>query len=455
MASRWARPFLKPTQGNLAIVVALTAALLVLLTGMGVDYTFAVDRRAQLDAAADAAALSGRTPAAVKQSDSAITAIVRATFNAQAAAVTGTTYDSTDANSPAVAISYSPNGASKLINVAYTTQSKNFFPNVLGRPTIAIGGRATAMTMVSPNIDFYLLLDTSPSMTIAATSAGMQTLKNLTLGQEPNGGGCAFGCHESTGTPGNPTDANGRIEDNYTLAHNNGVALRIDLLQEAVKSLLGTARTAEINCPNCYRFATYGFDLKLDPMGTLTSDLTQAIAAATGVKVLELHSDGYMSRDIFMDDAGTDYDAAMQAISAIMPNPGRGTNVGGDTPQEVLIFVTDGVEDEEYIPGVEDGAGTPLQSFNPRRNISLMDNGWCTAIKNRGIRIAVLYTTYLPIPNDAFYQEFVAPFQPQIAPQMQDCASAGLYAEVGVNGDISAGLAGLFEAATTSAYLSH
>jgi Flp pilus assembly protein TadG len=62
MTSRWVRPFLNATQGNVAIIVALMAAPLVFLTGMGVDYTFAVDRRTQLDAAADAAALSGLTP---------------------------------------------------------------------------------------------------------------------------------------------------------------------------------------------------------------------------------------------------------------------------------------------------------------------------------------------------------------------------------------------------------
>jgi hypothetical protein len=391
----------------------------------------------------------------VTQSDPAITAIVRATFNAQAAAVAGTTYDTKDPNSPTVTVSYSANGVNKIINVKYNTQSKNFFPNVLGQPTIAIGGSATAMTGVSPNIDFYLLLDTSPSMTIAATTQGMQTLENLTLGQEPDGSGCAFGCHESTGTPGNPASANGQVEDNYTLAHNNGVTLRIDLLQQAVQNLIGAAQTAEIARPNSYRFAIYGFDLKLNTIGALTSNLNQAAASATGVDVLQLYSDGYMNWNTYMDDAGTDYDSAMSGLNTIMPNPGNGTNIAGDTPQEVLVFVTDGVEDEEYIPGVEDGAGTPPQGFNPPRHISLMDNGWCTTIKNRGIRIAVLYTSYLPIPNDNFYQQFVAPFQPQIASQMQNCASAGLYAEVGVNGDISAGLAGLFKAATATAYLSH
>jgi hypothetical protein len=71
------------------------------------------------------------------------------------------------------------------------------------------------------------------------------------------------------------------------------------------------------------------------------------------------------------------------AIISIMPYPGGGTRIAGDTPQEVLFFVTDGVEDE---------------IVNGSRVQSLMDPSYCTTIKNRGIRIAVLYTTYLPLP---------------------------------------------------------
>ena len=45
-------------------------------------------------------------------------------------------------------------------------------------------------------------------------------------------------------------------------------------------------------------------------------------------------------------DADTNYDAAMTGITALMPTPGNGTNKAGDTPQEILFMVTDGVEDE-------------------------------------------------------------------------------------------------------------
>ena len=43
-----------------------------------------------------------------------------------------------------------------------------------------------------PFINFYLLLNSSPSMAIAATSAGVSTMVSHTSAQ----GGCGFACHE-------------------------------------------------------------------------------------------------------------------------------------------------------------------------------------------------------------------------------------------------------------------
>jgi hypothetical protein len=55
-----------------------------------------------------------------------------------------------------------------------------------------------------PKIDFYLLLDNSPSMAVAATPADVTT--NATSSQ----GGCAFACHESdpaADSLGNPEES--------------------------------------------------------------------------------------------------------------------------------------------------------------------------------------------------------------------------------------------------------
>ena len=48
-------------------------------------------------------------------------------------------------------------------------------------------------------------------------------------------------------------------------------------------------------------------------------------------------------------DVATNYDNSLGKLSqaSYIPNPGNGTNQPGDTPQEVLFIVTDGVEDEQ------------------------------------------------------------------------------------------------------------
>ena len=104
----------------------------------------------------------------------------------------------------------------------------------------------------------------------------------------------------------------------------------------------------------------------------------------------------------------------------------------------MLFFVTDGVEDE---------------NVSGKRQQSLMDPGWCTIIKNRGIRIAVLYTTYLPLPTNSWYNTYIAPFQSQIGATLQSCASPGLCFEVNTNQDISAAMNTLFDNAVQTAFL--
>ena len=100
------------------------------------------------------------------------------------------------------------------------------------------------------------------------------------------------------------------------------------------------------------------------------------------------------------NDIATNYDNAMNSINTAMPNPGNGSNVSGDTPQEVLFFVTDGVEDEQ-------NGGRLIQPINYGTS-----HNYCNDIKARGIRIAVLYTEYLPVPANSFYVSMSSRYSP-------------------------------------------
>ena len=57
----------------------------------------------------------------------------------------------------------------------------------------------------------------------------------------------------------------------------------------------------------------------------------------------------------------------------------------------------------------------------------------------------MLYTTYLPLPTNAWYNTWIAPFSAEIGPKMQACASPGLYFEVSPTQGISEAMNALFQ----------
>jgi len=85
------------------------------------------------------------------------------------------------------------------------------------------------------------------------------------------------------------------------------------------------------------------------------------------------------------------------------------------------------------------------------------DDTWCTTVKNRGIRIAVLYTEYLQLPTNSWYNQWIAPFDTpdpstsEIATNLKQCASPGLFYDVQSGGDITAALNALFQLVVATA----
>ena len=196
---------------------AAAALPMVYLTGMGIDYSLATQRQAKLNALADAAAKN--------------------IFNAQATKMSGVNYDPTK-----LSVTITDNGPQRTVNVSYQATSQNMLPAVPGFATIALQGSSQSNTSLPPNIDFYLLLDNSPSMAIAATTGGINTMVANTQPQ----GGCAFACHESApqlengGKGLQNKNLAGKVDntvDNYQLANNLGVVTRIANLRPATQNL--------------------------------------------------------------------------------------------------------------------------------------------------------------------------------------------------------------------------
>ena len=261
--------------------------------------------------------------------------------------------------------------------------------------------------------------------------------------------------------------------DNYALARKNNITLRLDELNSGVSTLLQTAFTNASSTvfatPPKYRFSIYSMDslwqIGLNQLMTLTSSYTSGwTSASANFGVMEMYSNNddcansacSSSTTTPGGDVATNYDDSLGKLSqtSYVPNPGNGTNQTGDTPQEVLFIVTDGVEDEQsgnqrLEQTINDLAGDP--SGPPYGNAP--GTNWCTKIKNRGIKIAILYTDYLKVPANSWYVKHIEPFQPEISSALQACASPNLFIDEANDTNIGNDLAQLFNLAAIPGHL--
>lgn len=455
--------FATDRKANVAIIFALTMVPIIFLLGMTLDYTLALRKREQLNAAADAAAIAAVRPAMLAQSD---TAVVKATAEAVFAAKANLPGLS---SVPTPTVTITNSGLSRTITVSYTAQSVNNFPGVLGKQTWQVAGSATAKASSAPNMNFYLLMDDSPSMGIGATTTDISNLITYTASKYQSASSsqnCGFACHETN------IAHDGGTKDNLAIARQRNITLRIDLVTSAVNQLLNSWS----NCPQSgisggvmqcmaalnnttYKAALYTFDVALNTLATLTTPTT----AGTKVSDIALMP-VYYQNCVFSGcssssstnpstDYGTDIAGALKSLNGIMPTPGLGSNTTGDTPQEVVFLVTDGVEDKI-------SSTCPNGSYaSYKRCQQPLDTAMCTTIKNRGIKIAVLYTEYLQLiasvdtgiqKTDSWYMSWIDKYNEPtsstgtIAQNLQACASPGFYSHVQTGGDISTALTDLF-----------
>jgi Flp pilus assembly protein TadG len=416
--TKHARHFRQHENGSAVLSLGLSLVPITICVGAAVDYSMAGKAKAKLDAVADAAALSAVDHQAI--SGSAVTAqnTAQSVFNALAqgianVTVTGSSATVTDGTSGRTAV------------VSYTATKPNLFMGLIGFSTTTLTGSSTAAAGLSSYIDFYMLLDNTPSMGVGATPGDIATMVTNTPDQ------CAFACHDLQ----NPNNY-------YNLAKKLGVTMRFDVVRDATQSLMDTALSTE-TLPNQYRVSVYTFGASSAKAGltnivSLTSDLAIAKTQIGTMDIMTVNGQNQFN------DQDTNYDGIFPAVNSAIPAAGSGTRAA---PQKVLFFVSDGVADEY------NSNSCSQKTVSNGRCQEPIDLSLCTTLKNRGVLIAVLYTTYLPLPTNSWYNQYIKPFAGQISPTMQSCASPGLFFEVSPTQGISQAMTALFQNAVMTARL--
>jgi Flp pilus assembly protein TadG len=451
--------------GNVALIFAFCMIPLIGLVGAGVDYSRAARIQTIMQASADAAALGsvaqasqGYAAALQMQTNGPVPAAqTEATniFNGQIAGRTG--FSVTNLSAVSTAANWKLTSTVQVTATVPTT-----IMEILGWNIMTVTASSVASNGLPTFMDFYLLLDNTPSMGLPATQADITTLVNGTTKYASTGGlGCAFACHDIGSSQSDPK--NSAFDNFYATAKALGVTKRIDVMAGAASQMMSTA-IADQTVNNQFRAAIYTFgtwgstsppsdvakqvtnNYAPNQVIGLTTDLAGAATAATQIDLMTVNKNNENS------DRATNFDSMLPAINNLIPTPGTG--MSANSRQALLFIVSDGMADE-----VDPGNCLGNLISGQSRCIEPINTALCTAIKNRGIRIAVLYTEYLTLAvppakgSDSWSQSNVMPWVQDVAPAMQACASPNLYWKVTPNEDITSAMNKLFEQAIATARL--
>lgn len=434
--------FFGDKSGNFGMITAILAFPLIAGAGAVIDYAHALEIKSRLMGAADAAALG----AIAEQSEGYTIATSMTGDGRIQRAETGsrTLFLSNAANTVTLAedrvsARVEKSGSAISSNVTFSADVPTYFMSLIGLDKLTVSGTATAAFALGAPIyaDYHFLLDNSPSMGLGATPKEVNNLI-AAVKAERGGNGCAFACHLVWDSGVENTDSE------YYIARRHGVRLRIDDLRQAVLDTIDYASVLHQGTGERARFSAYTFgkkalvgSYKIDRLSDLTADIP---SFRKNVSTITLMSTPHST---YNQDALTSFDQSLTQIGDAIKLPG-GEGSGPTDRQQIVLMVTDGVGNSIKKPGC-----TGLYSGSQGRCFEPIDLKYCKALKDRGIRIAIMYTTYYPV-DDHLYYTYVAKFADKISPQLRECASTGLFAEVRMEEDMSAVMKKLFERATAA-----
>ena len=439
--------FLVDRSGNLAIIGALSLMPLLGAAGLALDVTHAMKVKTKLQWAADAAVVgsitdksAGVAQAMAMTADGSVNISEReahSIFDAQMANTTAIDLqskaaepapDDIETTSRTFDVSVVKSGRDINVSAKFSTLVPTTFMKMFGKDTIKVDGIAKATFQSNSFMDFYMLLDNTPSMGVGATPEDVDKLIAATKTQpDAASRNCAFACHivSEKGV----ADKN----SNYFVARKVGATIRIDVVAQAVAALTKEAEKTE-TYTNQYRMAAYTFgqkaeDANLYEVSSLTDDLKDIQTKVDTISLMSIPFQGYNNDEI------TSFDKALTRINSEISAPGDGSSPA--KAEKVVYFVADGVGDSYKPVGC-------TKKLTGGRCQEPIDVSYCKTLKDRGIKVAVLYTTYLPLPTNSWYNSWIKPFQSEIGTRMQACASPGLYFEVSPSQGIESAMKALF-----------
>lgn len=414
---------LRNKRGNFGVLTSIMIVPIFMAAGLGVDVTNGFAVKAELDNAADTAALAALAGASAdsryRSGDSSkINKAIKQDSREGQRFLKANIADEYGVTLNSLNVNVTTDGLDVVAEVAYVASVKTTLMGLFSNNTMEISNKVKASTRLAEKMNFYMLLDNTPSMGVAASVADIATMVNNTPDK------CAFACHAVNDS-----------DNRYNLAKKLGVKMRIDMVRESTQQLMDTAKQEEVFNGQfkvgIYTFGAKAEEIKLTSVSNPSSDFAAQKNMASKVDLMSIPYQGYNN------DQQTSFDTILDQMEKVVS---ADTHVGDDT-QKVIFLVSDGVGDSQK-------PYSCTKRLTGSRCQEPIDTRACAKIKDKGFSIAVLYTTYLPLPTNSWYNSWIAPFQTQIADKMKECATPGLFAEVKPNEDLPQAMITLFRNST-------
>lgn len=465
--SRLLSRFAADRRGAVAVAFVAGLAPVVVAVGVAIEYHRMSAAKAELQLALDAASLETATHIAaqvrngVTPNNGDVTAKFTAAMQARAAGQA-----LLSAGASLSSLSARQTVASGLITVAANAEAR--VPASLGSliaiQNYTVHARARVSQSAAPYMNVSLVLDVSPSMAVAATPAEISRLATITAPMA--GGACAFACHDLY-----------YGVNYYTVARNNGVRLRIDVMKTAAIDFVNAVAARNLG-PGQVSFTTYQFGALaslVTPQTTNTATVTGAIGALDFHRMSQIAptlpapAPTYLAAGASSEHyADTDYARLFSTLNASVP--ANGTGASASDRQQLVIIVTDGVA-HTAVPNMSSVSATydyrslapgqlPTAAYGNSmgRLTAPIDPAVCSTLKQRGVRVAVLNTPYYRMPPslESAYESLIQTNAPPdiVTAKLKACASSlDLYAEAADAADIYPALLSLYRVGATVARL--
>lgn len=492
--------FIKDAQGSAAIITGLVLFTLCVACGVAVEVTRIVHYKTQIQHAADSAVLAAISDSSnayqkFTTGNAPDTGVIptggddiRSFFigNLNADRTLHVDPNSVDAT---VAVA---EGSILASEIRYTATIDATLARIIGFQNFSISGSAKArrdgsniplgLTLGKNPLDIYFFLDNSPSMGIGARMVDIENLQRRSI---MGSTGCAFACHKYD----NDNVNNGWLPAELPQLRNEGLMLRVDEVRDAVQKVIQDARsfqrpTSPTSLVDKVRFAAYSFSNiqkkaterdQIVTISELSDDYTDLEGKMQDLTRFDIQRVGEMAlvakgENVCAGNMTMSYERGLEGCSEIIENTqdfyyNKITN-RNNTPlsramshvqneieknhnerNKVMFLVTDGMANFNQADGGQCYENNTGQYRDPKISavqgklgdcVGPIDLKLCEEIKQKGTKIAVVYTRYLPNlqENSTEFNRIVLPQLDMVEENLKKCASPGLYGQSGFDGDL-------------------